>query len=228
MSFLYHRNGQQAIVSVEENSIQFRHCREGTVECIKGIKSFKRGQPLTLPIFITKVLLNYSQALFKSNYDSIAQTARALDTRQYKNNIGLLQDEDGHLPNRDRDKAELFNTLFASVFNTDDGPREFQCRELEDQGCGNDQLMVNPETGWDLLLQLNLNKTMGPDGIHPRILKEVADVTAKPLSMISERSWESAEVSAYWKLVKVFPVFKKSQKVKHGNYSPVSLTLVLS
>lgn len=41
--------------------------------------------------------------------------------RQRKNNISLLQDEDGHLTVRDTDKVEMFNAFFASVFNTDDG-----------------------------------------------------------------------------------------------------------
>ncbi|RMC14040.1 hypothetical protein DUI87_09127 [Hirundo rustica rustica] len=61
-------------------------------------------------------------------------------------------DEDGHLTNRDRDKAEVFNAFFASVSNTDDGPREFQWHELEDQGYGNGLLVVNPKIVQDLLL----------------------------------------------------------------------------
>ncbi|KAJ7412548.1 hypothetical protein BTVI_46018 [Pitangus sulphuratus] len=41
---------------------------------------------------------------------------------KYRNIIGLLQDEDDHLTDRDRHKAEVFNAFFASVFNMDDGP----------------------------------------------------------------------------------------------------------
>ncbi|TRZ14703.1 hypothetical protein HGM15179_012407 [Zosterops borbonicus] len=102
--------------------------------------------------------------------------------RQHRSNISLLQDEDGHLTNRDMDKAEVFNAFFSSVFNTDDGSRGSQSSELEDHGCENDQIPPDPQLVWDLLLQLDPCKSIGPDGIHPRILKVLDDVIAKPLS----------------------------------------------
>ncbi|KAF4793609.1 hypothetical protein TURU_109620 [Turdus rufiventris] len=52
--------------------------------------------------------------------------------RQCRNYINELQDEGGHLTNRNIDKAEVFNAFFASVFNMDDRPEGSQCLELED------------------------------------------------------------------------------------------------
>jgi len=48
--------------------------------------------------------------------------------------------------------------------------------------------------------------SMGPDGIHPRVLKELAYVMAGPLSIIYQRSWESGEVPADEKLASVIPI----------------------
>ncbi|KAJ7395326.1 hypothetical protein BTVI_155997 [Pitangus sulphuratus] len=94
----------------------------------------------------------------------------------------------------------VFNAFFASVFNMDDRPGGSQCRELEDHDCENDQQPAHPKTVGDLLLQLEPCKSMGPDGIQTRILKGLADLIAKPLSMIFEWPWESGEVPAEWKL----------------------------
>lgn len=66
-------------------------------------------------------------------------------SRQCKNSISPLQDEGGRLTKRDMDKAEMFSVFFASVFDTDDGTRSYQCPELEDHGCKNDQFPINLE-----------------------------------------------------------------------------------
>ncbi|KFV84337.1 RNA-directed DNA polymerase from mobile element jockey, partial [Struthio camelus australis] len=79
--------------------------------------------------------------------------------------------------------------------------------------------------GWvrDLLSKLDLHKSMGPDGMHPRVLRELADVIARPLSIILARSWRSGEVPEAWKKASVTPVFHKGKKEEPGNHRPVSL-----
>ena len=48
---------------------------------------------------------------------------------------------------------------------------------------------VQEEIVSDLLHHIDTLKSMGPDGIHPRVLKEMAGVLAKPLSIIYQQSW---------------------------------------
>ena len=55
---------------------------------------------------------------------------------------------------------------------------------------------------------------MGPNDIHPQVLRELADEVAKLLSIIFERSWQSGEVPTDWKRGKLASIFKKGKKKK--------------
>lgn len=62
------------------------------------------------------------------------------------------------------------------------GPRAVQSPESENYEYGNcDFSFVDNEIVRDQLNQLNAHKSMGPDEIHLRVLKELAGVMTEPL-----------------------------------------------
>ena len=63
--------------------------------------------------------------------------------------------------------------------------------------------------------------------MHPRAVRELADVIAEPLSIAFERSWRTEEVPEDWRKANVTPIFKKGKKEDPGNYRPVRLTSIL-
>ncbi|KAK4805288.1 hypothetical protein QYF61_004853 [Mycteria americana] len=66
---------------------------------------------------------------------------------------------------------------------------------MEDRdGDQNGAPIIQGEMVSDLLHHLDPHKSMGPDEIHPRVLKELAEVLIKPLSIIYQQSWLTGEI----------------------------------
>ncbi|KAJ7423559.1 hypothetical protein BTVI_09383 [Pitangus sulphuratus] len=79
----------------------------------------------------------------------------------------------------------------------------------------------------NLLHHLKTLKSVGPDGIHPRVLMELAEELTKPLSVIYQQCQLPREVPFDWKLANGMPICKEGWKEDPGNYRSVSLTSML-
>ncbi|CAM4672926.1 unnamed protein product [Lepidochelys kempii] len=144
--------------------------------------------------------------------------------KKAKESVGPLLNEGGNLVTEEVEKANVLNAFFASVFTN---KVSSQTAALGITKWGRDgQPSVEIEVVRDYLEKLDVHKSMGPDELHPRVLKELAAVIAEPLAIIFENSWRTGEVPDDWKKANVVPIFKKGKKEDPGNYRLVSLTSV--
>jgi hypothetical protein len=124
----------------------------------------------------------------------------------------------------DKEKAEVLLNFFSTVFTIEpDG-------DLPQFGSRADTMMAGIKVDVDIvkkkLDKLNSNKSPGPDGIHPRVLKEASESLSLPLSLLFQHSLDTGEVPEDWRRAHVSAIFKKGCKKQPGNYRPVSLTCI--
>ena len=142
-----------------------------------------------------------------------------------KENISNLLKDDGTLTSTDLEKCDVLNNFFASVFTTEDK------NEIPTFSCPNTNFLSTMSiTDHDMeraLNSLKVNKSPGPDGLHPRILSELSFELSRPLTLLFNKTMSCGVIPSDWKIAEVRPIFKKGSKTSPGNYRPVSLTSII-
>lgn len=162
---------------------------------------------------------------FKDNPKRFYGYMRSVQTRP--TGVSQLRDKTGRLTTSDQEAAEVLSSCFQEVYTREDKPYKGVCREYTQYVMTEDAISMDPVTVERALQRLKVEKSPGPDGIHPMVLRECAGVLSVPLSKIFMKSLQTGRVPQEWKLANVTPLFKKGTKSDPSNYRPVSLTSVV-
>ena len=117
----------------------------------------------------------------------------------------------------DKEKAEILQRQFLSVFSPEDATTPVLSSKVT---VHIENMCIPEKTVLDKLKSINVNKSVGPDDIHPRILFELADLLSAPITTLFNRSIQGEELPADWKLQFVSPIYKKGQRSRAENYRP--------
>ena len=140
------------------------------------------------------------------------------------------------------EQAEEFNGQFMDVFNKSDHMEvPFLSRSapfmddivvsnegvtkllkgLKSKKISNDQELLQSDP-----TSLNPSKALGPDELHPRVLKELATELGLVFAHLFQKSLDTDEIPKEWTLANICPLYKKGDRVLACNYRPVSPTCV--
>ena len=161
---------------------------------------------------------NYANSIFEQQEDEYTPSNRQPMKKFWGYIKSLKKDtsgvaplkQDGVLVSDAKGKANILNRQYASVFTEED------TTSVPEIGPSLHPKMPVPSITvkgvQKLLATLNPNKAAGPDQLHPRFLKEVAEELAHLYAALSQKSLDEGNVPMQWRTANVTPVYKKGEK----------------
>ena len=118
-----------------------------------------------------------------------------------RESVANLTKQDGSTITSNREKADVLQDAFTSVFtqeNMDDMPAPPEI----DFDTPLTDFEISSEEVYELLCNLKPSKSPGPDNLHPCILKELAGLLCAPIAILFRKNMETGKLPEDWKSVK--------------------------
>lgn len=122
----------------------------------------------------------------------------------------------------DLQKANMLNKYFVSQSVVSDENKTLPCHAPLTHA-PLDSIIIHNDDVKDVLDNLNVTKSCGPDLMSPRLLKEGSHILSKPYSFLFNSSLQQGYFPNAWKFSNVTPIHKKDDRSVPSNYRPVSL-----
>ena len=125
------------------------------------------------------------------------------------------------------DKAVLLNSYFHQCFNTMVPPLDEHQSPLNPSSFPA-ELLCTEDVIFDLITELDCNKSSGPDDISARMLKGTAASVTPSITRLFNLSLSSGSFPDAWKMARVVPIPKSSDMSVPSNYRPISILSIIS
>ena len=176
-----------------------------------------------------------SDQFFKQTLRAKATYFQNLSSRGQKEfwkAVKLLNKQDSSIPTltnstgvsivSSSEKASLLNNFFFKCFNHDLPPLQVS-QPLNPISCP-EELLCSVEKIAELLYSLQPDKSIGFDGVSPRMLMSTACSIAPSLTKLFNHSIASGIFPEAWKHARIVPIhLKKGDKSLPSNYRPISV-----
>ena len=166
----------------------------------------------------------YFQNLSNSGGKKFWKAVKLLNKQD--SSIPTLIDSTGASINSSSEKASLLNYYFNDCFNVNVPP--LQVPPLRNHTSCPNELLCSDEVVEELLLSLLPDKSIGFDGVSPKMLKFTAFSIAPSLTNLFNLSITTGTLPAAWKHARIVPIFKKGDKSLPSNYRPISVLSTVS
>ena len=136
--------------------------------------------------------------------------------------ITELQNENGELIDTDEGITNIMVKYFSSVHTAVSNEEMPAMNAVYESEISN--IVISRKDVQARLEKLKVNKSSGPDNVHPYVLQKAASAISLPLQKIFNLSLSSGECPSDWRSANVTPIHKKGDRTNPSNYRPVSLT----
>ena len=150
--------------------------------------------------------------------------------RQLKSGVPTLEKGDGSRTSRPAESAEALAEAFSSVFvrEPEDLP-SVERPEFKSEADFLGDVDISFDRVQHELKSLDCFKSYGPDGVHPKLLKSLADDSSFVNAVVKlyRKCTDTGKLPQVWKSANLSALFKSGSKTDPLNYRPVSLTCIL-
>ena len=138
--------------------------------------------------------------------------------------VGPLTSPEGRVVTDPLEMSEIFAAAFSSVYSQGTPANQFSHQFFD--GTILYDVIIGRQAVINAISKLNSNSAMGPDELHPFLLKSCVDYLSYPLMLIFQKSYQTGKCPLSWKKSYVVPIFKKGSRSDPLKYRPISLTSV--